>query len=201
MRHFNYNVVKIRTEDGKEWQGIPALHGKTLYETALEHGFEGTEDEWFELLIGDGWITPLQNFRNEYDDYVRRTNQKIEDIEARKINGHAFNTDVQLVPDDVGAADKTFSNVTAQAFAAKAKEAGFDAGGVIATQTIFNEDGSITENSSDGSSKTTVFNDDGSITENYTLATGDQVQKVITFNDDGSISETVTEVANETTEE
>lgn len=191
MRHFNYNVVKIKSQDDGEWKGIPALHGKNLYETAVEYGFEGTEDDWFNMLITDGWITPYQNLKAAFELFRDL-------MLARTINGYALNKDIVLVPNDVGAADKALTNVLNNDFITKAKECGFDTGaGVIATQTVFNSDGSITETSSDGVVKTTVFNADGSITENYTLATGDRVQKVTTFNSDGSISETVTTVTGE----
>lgn len=199
MRHFNYNVVKIKSQNDGEWVAIPALQGKNLYETAVEYGFQGTEDDWFNMLITDGWITPYQNLKAAFELFRDL-------MLGRTINGHALDEDIVLVPDDVGAANKTLTNVQNNDFITKAKECGFDTGaGVLATQTVFNDDGSITETSSDGSVKVTVFNEDGSITENYTLATGDQVQKTITFNEDGSISETVStvteEVEEETTEE
>lgn len=210
MRHFNYNVAKIRTEDGKDWQGIPALHGKNLYETAVEYGFEGTEDDWFNMLITDGWISVYQNFKAEFDKFVEETYGKfveqvygsfVQTILSRTINGHAFDKDITLNSNDVGAANKTLTNVALNDFITIAKAAGFEtSGGVDTTQTVFNSDGSITETLSTGVAKTTVFNPDGSITENYTMANGEQVQKVITFNSDGSISETITDIEN-TTEE
>ena len=61
--------------------------------------------------------------------------------------------------------------------------------GFVANNTIFNDDGSITETNSNGEVLTTVFNDDGSITETFV---GEKtITKTTTFNDDGSISEVI----------
>ena len=203
-RHFNYNVVKIKNDEG-EYIAIPALQGKTLYETAVEFGFTGTEDEWFEMLITDGWITPYQEFKDEYNEFVNETfaahvqlNADFEEyIQKRKINGHQFNADVTITAEDVGATRIDMANVDLAAFTAKGAEAGFQTAGVTANQVAFNDDGSITETGSGGEIKHTVFNEDGSITENYTLATGQQLTKTITFNSDGSISESVAQVTTE----
>lgn len=62
--------------------------------------------------------------------------------------------------------------------------------GFVAKTTTFNEDGSITEVSSDGA-KVTTFNDNGSITETLTDASGKSVSKTTIFNADGSITEEV----------
>ena len=59
--------------------------------------------------------------------------------------------------------------------------------GFIASNTVFNADGSITETNSKGEVLTTVFNDYGSITETFV---GEKtITKTTTFNADGSISE------------
>lgn len=61
--------------------------------------------------------------------------------------------------------------------------------GFIANDTIFNDDGSITETNSKGEVLTTTFNDDGSITETFI---GEKtITKTTIFNADGSISEVV----------
>lgn len=61
--------------------------------------------------------------------------------------------------------------------------------GFIATNTVFNEDGSITETNSKGEILSTTFNEDGSITEVFT---GEKtITKTTTFNEDGSISEVI----------
>lgn len=61
--------------------------------------------------------------------------------------------------------------------------------GFIAKETVFNEDGSITETNSEGHTKTTVFYEDGSITETFTGKK--TITKTTTFNEDGSISEVI----------
>ena len=61
--------------------------------------------------------------------------------------------------------------------------------GFIATNTIFNVDGSIAETNSKGETLTTVFNADGSITETFV---GEKtITKTTIFNSDGSISEVI----------
>lgn len=61
--------------------------------------------------------------------------------------------------------------------------------GFIAKDTVFNDDGSITETNGKGEVLTTVSNDDGSITETFV---GEKtITKTTTFNADGSISEVI----------
>lgn len=55
-------------------------------------------------------------------------------------------------------------------------------------ETVFNQDGSISETFQDGSTKKTVFNADGSISETFTAGTQVMI-KTTRFNDDGSITE------------
>lgn len=54
--------------------------------------------------------------------------------------------------------------------------------------TVFNNDGSITE-TTESYTNTTVFNDDGSITETKVFADETTITKTTTFNEDGSITE------------
>ena len=61
--------------------------------------------------------------------------------------------------------------------------------GFIANNTVFNDNGNITETNGKGEVLTTVFNDDGSITE--TFAGEKTITKTTTFNSDGSISEAI----------
>ena len=61
--------------------------------------------------------------------------------------------------------------------------------GFIASNTVFNSDGSITETNSKNETLTTIFNEDGSITE---IFVGEKtIAKKTTFNNDGSISEVI----------
>lgn len=58
--------------------------------------------------------------------------------------------------------------------------------GFVATTTVFNSDGSITETNGDGQVLKTVFNSDGSVTETFI---GDKtIVKTTKFNSDGSIT-------------
>lgn len=57
-------------------------------------------------------------------------------------------------------------------------------------ETVFNQDGSISESFQDGSTKKTVFNQDGSITETFTAGTQVMI-KTTSFNEDGSITEAI----------
>lgn len=65
--------------------------------------------------------------------------------------------------------------------------------GFCATDTVFNEDGSITEINVLGETMVTTFNEDGSIEEVFTNANGLKIGKKTSFNEDGSISETLME--------
>ena len=59
----------------------------------------------------------------------------------------------------------------------------------VSRETVFNDDGSITETNGAGQTKTTTFNEDGSITEVFV---GEKtITKTTIFNEDGSISEVV----------
>lgn len=69
------------------------------------------------------------------------------------------------------------------------REAMMEIQGFQAKNTVFNDDGSITETNEDGHTLTTVFNGDGSITETFT---GEKtITKTTEFNNDGSISEVI----------
>lgn len=61
-----------------------------------------------------------------------------------------------------------------------------------ACNTVFNEDGSITETLGNGKVKQTTFNADGSITQRITNSVGTTITLHTTFNADGSITRTAT---------
>lgn len=61
--------------------------------------------------------------------------------------------------------------------------------GFEATETVFNEDGSITETNENGDTMVTTFNEDGSVVETFAGASGAVMTKTTMFNEDGSISE------------
>lgn len=59
MRRFNSSVLRLKNSAG-EYEGMVALRGYNSYELAKQFGFKGTEAEWMESLIGDGWIGAFQ---------------------------------------------------------------------------------------------------------------------------------------------
>lgn len=67
MRRFNSSVIRLKNGAG-EYEGMVALRGYNSYELAKQMGFEGTEEEWMESLIGDGWIGAFQTI-----DYTVQT--------------------------------------------------------------------------------------------------------------------------------
>lgn len=61
--------------------------------------------------------------------------------------------------------------------------------GFIASNTVFNANGSITETNNKGETLTTTFNENGTITETFV---GEKtITKTTTFNNDGSIKEVI----------
>jgi hypothetical protein len=61
--------------------------------------------------------------------------------------------------------------------------------GFIARETVFNDDGSITETNFKGETLTTVFNEDGSITE--TFVGKKTITKTTSFLENGNIVEVI----------
>lgn len=59
MRRFNSSVIRLKNSAG-EYEGMVALRGYNSYELAKQFGFQGTEEEWMQSLIGDGWIGAYQ---------------------------------------------------------------------------------------------------------------------------------------------
>lgn len=49
----DYDEIDDRLDDLEETGGTPGENGKSAYELALEHGYQGTEAEWLESLNGD----------------------------------------------------------------------------------------------------------------------------------------------------
>ena len=74
MKQFSSTVAKIKNASG-EYEPIPALRGATPYEIAKKNGFEGTEEEWYNLSFDDGWVTKYQeleaNKANKADVYTK----------------------------------------------------------------------------------------------------------------------------------
>jgi len=60
MREFNTAVVRVKDDSGG-YKSLSALRGESSYAIAVQNGFEGTEEEWMESIIGDGWIGAFQD--------------------------------------------------------------------------------------------------------------------------------------------
>jgi hypothetical protein len=58
-RKFNHAILRIKNADGK-YDALSALRGQNSYELAVKAGFQGTEEEWMDSIIGDGWIGAFQ---------------------------------------------------------------------------------------------------------------------------------------------
>ncbi len=56
---------------------VLTINGKSAYQLALEHGFEGTEEEYLEMLKGGGEIVA---FRNDLRDFNRKLTKSNEDL-------------------------------------------------------------------------------------------------------------------------
>lgn len=65
--------------------------------------------------------------------------------------------------------------------------------GFQAKNTVFNDDGSITETNGLGQTMKTIFKDDGSIVEEFTGIGSKKITKTTTFKSDGSISEVISQ--------
>lgn len=87
--------IYTRTKDGKmavrvvmDGEFVGGRDGKSAYEIAVEHGFEGTEEEWLESLVGPPGPPGEDGFGTEeqYNDIINRLNNletSINDILAR----------------------------------------------------------------------------------------------------------------------
>lgn len=51
-------LALARKYTDKSIEGAGALSGKSAYEVAVENGFEGTEKEWLDSLVGIAGVTP-----------------------------------------------------------------------------------------------------------------------------------------------
>lgn len=66
MKIFKHTVARIRNKDGK-FEGIPALTGENIYQMAVRRGYAGSEDEYLEEIISDGWVTGLAEVNGKLD--------------------------------------------------------------------------------------------------------------------------------------
>ena len=59
-KKFNHAILRVKNSEGT-FDPLSALRGQNSYELAVKAGFTGSEEEWMESLIGDGWIGAYQD--------------------------------------------------------------------------------------------------------------------------------------------
>ena len=96
--NLNYTVVKVKNASG-EWEGIPAIKGESVYDIAVRYGYVGTESEWIQELMSDGWVNAcldLDNKKANKDDVYTKN-------EVLSLNNKVnFGVDPETsTPDDV----------------------------------------------------------------------------------------------------
>lgn len=60
MRRINSSIIRIKNSSGG-YEALNALRGYSSYELAVRCGFEGSEEEWMNSIIGDGWVGAFQS--------------------------------------------------------------------------------------------------------------------------------------------
>lgn len=84
-RTFNHSIIRIKNSDGK-YDALTALRGENSYELAVKYGFQGTEEEWMESIIGDGWVGAFQQ--------LETTVETLETVVDTKINTFYFTSTI-----------------------------------------------------------------------------------------------------------
>lgn len=92
MKEFSSVTAMIKNADG-EYEGIPALRGVDSYELAVKNGYKGTEEEWLESIIGDGWIGAYQELDAKTDEIIDEVNDFKQLIEDTKNYQKPWNVD------------------------------------------------------------------------------------------------------------
>jgi hypothetical protein len=62
------SVLYFRNESG-EFVEVPAIVGRSAYQTAVKNGFDGTEEEWLATLKGEPGYTPQKGI-DYFDGYT-----------------------------------------------------------------------------------------------------------------------------------
>ncbi len=63
MRRINSSIIRIKNSSGG-YESLTALRGYSSYELAVQCGFEGSEEEWMNSIIGDGWVGAFQQLES-----------------------------------------------------------------------------------------------------------------------------------------
>lgn len=78
----NYNVIMVKNATTGAWEGFPALKGESVYDIAVRTGYIGSEDDFMEALLSDGWVNAvldLDNRKAEKDE-VYAKNETLVDV-------------------------------------------------------------------------------------------------------------------------
>lgn len=59
----NYTTAKVRNADG-EYENMPSLKGESVYDMAVRLGYVGSEEQFVEDLLSDGWVNSYQKLDN-----------------------------------------------------------------------------------------------------------------------------------------
>lgn len=100
-KKLNTSIAKIKNSSG-EFEPMAALVGQSPYELAVEAGFEGTEQDWLEMMIGNGWVGAFQELEKNTTKLKEETVPK-----TRKINGQTLESDVDLTSEHIKASNST----------------------------------------------------------------------------------------------
>lgn len=64
----NYNVIKVKNSATGEWEAFPALKGESVYDIAVRYGYVGSEDDFVQEIISDGWVNAVLELDNKKVD-------------------------------------------------------------------------------------------------------------------------------------
>lgn len=81
-KKLNTSIAKIKNSSG-EFEPMAALVGQSPYELAVEAGFEGTEQDWLEMMIGNGWIGAFQDLQKA-DEAMQKVIDKLPETYSTK---------------------------------------------------------------------------------------------------------------------
>ena len=62
------------------------IHGKSAYEIAVEHGFDGTEEEWLDSLMDEAKEEIYAELKEEFKAYIQENSGRIAYIDLYSAN-------------------------------------------------------------------------------------------------------------------
>lgn len=165
----------------------------TQVDTDIKNYLDESKKEYTE------YFTEVSNTTEEYRDDAKKWAEMSQDAHDVHIATYDRAGIVQIDPNTM----KIDEYGVLQALGAVADESTIILyEGFRSRETVFEEDGNITETDEDGYVRKTIFGDDGNITEYLYRPDGSLIRtKTTTFNADGSISDKAVIPSDETTEE